>query len=378
MKNKFFGYIPYDEETNKELWDKATFVFDANIFLNLYRYSNETKNQVIDCLEKISDRVWIPYQTGKEFFANRVNTILAQEKVYTDLEKSLSMKDKINSIESIRHTTLDEQKEKMIDIIKKCEKEIKNVLEEDKSNYQSLIYDDPNLNKILKVFENKVGEEPSKEEYAKYIKIIDERYKKEIPPGYKDITKSGDEKYGDAINWFEIIEFAREEDKNIIYVTDDQKEDWVEIRGGKKIGPRKELLDEFFKETGENIIGIYNTENFLKYSRKYLLPNNYDCKQNIKFNRAIDEIKSMNEIVFSGLKNTNQIIRLTEELLRNRETELKNKDQVIRLTEELLRNRETNNNFEYEDFICPDCGKTSNEGVYDAGNGFCQDCASEH
>lgn len=355
MKNKFFGYIPYDEKTNKELWDNATFVFDANIFLNLYRYSNETKNQVIDCLEKISGRVWIPYQTGKEFFANRVKTILAQEKVYTDLEKSLSMKDKIYSIEAIRHTTLDEQKEKMIDIIKKCEKEIRNVLEEDKSNYQSLIYDDPNLNKILKVFENKVGEEPSKEEYEKYIKIIDERYKKEIPPGYKDITKGGDEKYGDAINWLEIIKFAKKEDKNIIYVTDDQKEDWVEIRGGKKIGPRKELLDEFFKETNGNIIGIYNTENFLKYSQRYLLPNNHDCTENIKFNRAIDEIKSINEFVFSGFKNKEQVIRLTQELLRNRE-------------------------IEYEDFTCPGCGKSTSNGdnIYDAGNGFCQDCAPEH
>lgn len=31
------------------------------------------------------------------------------------------------------------------------------------------------------------------------------------------------------------------------------------------------------------------------------------------------------------------------------------------------------------DFTCPDCGRTAAEDdVYDAGNGFCVDCAPNH
>lgn len=30
------------------------------------------------------------------------------------------------------------------------------------------------------------------------------------------------------------------------------------------------------------------------------------------------------------------------------------------------------------DFACPDCGKTSKDGAYDAGNGFCKVCAPNH
>ncbi|MGN2347281.1 hypothetical protein ACTFH7_02010 [Clostridium cagae] len=32
-----------------------------------------------------------------------------------------------------------------------------------------------------------------------------------------------------------------------------------------------------------------------------------------------------------------------------------------------------------DDFSCPDCGRNAKEAnIYDAGNGFCQDCAPEH
>lgn len=32
-----------------------------------------------------------------------------------------------------------------------------------------------------------------------------------------------------------------------------------------------------------------------------------------------------------------------------------------------------------DDFTCPDCGRTAEEDdIYDAGNGFCAKCASDH
>lgn len=34
----------------------------------------------------------------------------------------------------------------------------------------------------------------------------------------------------------------------------------------------------------------------------------------------------------------------------------------------------------YGEFTCPDCGRSTQNGdnIYDAGNGFCQDCAANH
>ncbi|MEL6919290.1 MAG: PIN-like domain-containing protein, partial [Bacteroidota bacterium] len=53
MKSKFPGYFKLTEEEINQLWEKALFVFDANILLNLYRYSNETRDDFFKILEKI-------------------------------------------------------------------------------------------------------------------------------------------------------------------------------------------------------------------------------------------------------------------------------------------------------------------------------------
>ena len=32
-----------------------------------------------------------------------------------------------------------------------------------------------------------------------------------------------------------------------------------------------------------------------------------------------------------------------------------------------------------DDFTCPDCGRTAkDDDIYDAGNGFCKECAPNH
>ncbi|HBI7027404.1 TPA: hypothetical protein K8M70_000849 [Clostridium perfringens] len=49
-----------------------------------------------------------------------------------------------------------------------------------------------------------------------------------------------------------------------------------------------------------------------------------------------------------------------------------------------MKNKKNNNNNNYKelygDFTCPGCGRSTSNGdnIYDAGNGFCQDCAADH
>ena len=75
------------------------------------------------------------------------------------------------------------------------------------------------------------------------------RYKKEIPPGYKDgKKKDGIRKYSDLILWKEVIRYAKEQKKNIIFVTDDVKPDWWNIENDKyEFLPQ--LIKEFERDT---------------------------------------------------------------------------------------------------------------------------------
>ena len=92
------------------------------------------------------------------------------------------------------------------------------------------------------------------------------RYEQRVPPGYMDADKKdGDEykKFGDLIIWKDMITKAKSEKKPVIFITDDDKEDWWRKHKGRKLGPRPELLDEFKRETGQEF-HIYKFDRFIE------------------------------------------------------------------------------------------------------------------
>lgn len=79
------------------MWNEGTFVFDTNVLLNLYRYKKETRDSILEVLEKLQDRIWIPYQVGLEFHRNRLLVISDQNKKMDDFKSSI--KNSISEIE---------------------------------------------------------------------------------------------------------------------------------------------------------------------------------------------------------------------------------------------------------------------------------------
>ncbi|NIP39154.1 MAG: hypothetical protein GWO07_10890 [Candidatus Dadabacteria bacterium] len=53
MKKLFKGYYELTEEDFQILWDNATFIFDTNTLLNLYRYQEGTRKQLFKFLKNI-------------------------------------------------------------------------------------------------------------------------------------------------------------------------------------------------------------------------------------------------------------------------------------------------------------------------------------
>jgi hypothetical protein len=89
------------------------------------------------------------------------------------------------------------------------------------------------------------------------------RYKNKTPPGYADINSKGvPEAYGDYIVWRQLMDVAKDEKQDFIFITDETKEDWRLTHGGRTIGYRPELIEEFNRETGRHI-WIVSSEGFL-------------------------------------------------------------------------------------------------------------------
>lgn len=90
MTEIFKGYSDYSEDEYKNIWEKSIIVVDSNILLNFYRYSEETRNNIFKILEKLKDRLWIPYQVGKEFFDNKNKVMVNSYNEYDTLNSKIT------------------------------------------------------------------------------------------------------------------------------------------------------------------------------------------------------------------------------------------------------------------------------------------------
>jgi hypothetical protein len=80
VRSEFPGYYrPIAEEFDK-MWRTGTFVVDANVLLNVYRFSERARDDLLKVLHRVADRLWIPHQVALEYQAHRVN-VIAGEKV---------------------------------------------------------------------------------------------------------------------------------------------------------------------------------------------------------------------------------------------------------------------------------------------------------
>ena len=273
MKNLFPGHFKESERNLREIWDTSLFVLDANILLNLYRYSDTTRGEFLRILEKIKERAWLPHRAAEEYLNNRLSVIGQQEKSYDDTDKSIvSLR---SDLENARQHPFVCQ-EVMVKVSTLFD-ELCEELKKNKAVHTTRISNDEIKDSNAAIFEGNIGLPYEKEKLEKLISEGEERYEQKIPPGFKDGSKVGDsevftekcKKYGDLIVWTQVIDKAIESGKGIILVTDDKKEDWWEKFKGKTVGPRPELVKEF-KDRANNTFHMYQADRFLELARKNL------------------------------------------------------------------------------------------------------------
>ena len=263
MKSKFPGFYHPDSAFFDALFKDAIIVLDTNILLDLYRVSPKTSQELLEIIKTLGDRIWIPYQVALEYHRDLFSVVEGQIKKYNEAK---------NAIESISKTFLEKRShpflsdylhrkatdvfEELLQFFDSQEKELENVILE-----QSV------KDELCKLLDSKIGNGFKSDELDKIYQEGEERYKIQMPPGYMDRNKSGNEKFGDLVVWKEIIQKSKDDKKPVLFVTDDTKEDWFIRFRGKTYGPHPLLLNEFHELTGRKIY-IYTLEKFLENSEK--------------------------------------------------------------------------------------------------------------
>jgi hypothetical protein len=273
MKNTFSDYYKKSEEDLGRIWKNALIVLDTNVLLNLYRYPEAARADLSKMLTEISDKLWIPHQVGLEFHRNRLTVILDQFQKLRELEtlqKSIStaVKEKIESFRRIHILTApDAPLDKLSQTLENFRAEVQQLREIIEKETES----EQILNNVTTLLDGKVGPPYDKEKLDSLHKKADERYKDKTPPGYKDQGKEKPRSYGDFIIWSQMMEKAKEAGQPIIFVSDDEKEDWWRKgpRIGDLFGPRAELCAEFRFETKQEF-HMYTADQFMEEVKKRL------------------------------------------------------------------------------------------------------------
>jgi PIN like domain len=303
MRDLFPGY--YAPKDFQELWDKATFVLDANVLLNLYRFPKSAAQGLLDVLEKVSERLWLPHQAALEYQLNRLTVINEQRAQFNNVKNAL--KDAVDGLQKAfnklqlkkRHSSIDPDPLLL---------ETRKLFNEFEKNLDQLEKDQPDVSdrdeirdRIEKLLVGKVGAPPkSQAELDQIYSDGKKRYQDKRPPGYKDTDKGRDSasstyfvnnlrferEYGDIVLWRQILDHAKQRQvQHLILIIDDNKEDWWQSIGGKKIGPQPELIDEITSESGVKTFHMYASERFLEFAKGYL-------KEQVK-QESIDQIRDV-------------------------------------------------------------------------------------
>jgi hypothetical protein len=255
MRNTLHHYFQPPEELLKQAWDTGVFSFDASVLLNIYGYSDDTRNKLVNLITRNANRVRLPYQYAFEYARRRSRVIARQVKQYLNAEENLrSLNNRVS--QKTEHPYLSPAS------LEACEAVLKD-LQNRRRTIESLMGADPYADAMLAVFDGKIGTLPTTETLAQLYQRGAERYASKVPPGYSDAKKPLPDCYGDYVGWCQLMDIARESKHHVIFVIDDVKEDWWEMEGERTVGPRSALCDEFFKETGHHVF-MYSSENFLR------------------------------------------------------------------------------------------------------------------
>ncbi len=273
MIKGFEGYYPPDFD---KLWAEAVFVFDTNVLLDLFRYSQNTRKELLEILEKLDDRIWIPHQFFYEYHRNKMTIHESLADAYRESEKQLkqcsditikelhSLREKLRNLKNRTGVEIDPR----VEVVGRVFAEIQDEISNSEEQHLRSLDEDPLEEKIVELFAENYGKPFEDSRLASIRKLAKERLQRGIPPGStKDNKKNKSDPDGDLIGWLQIMDHAEEEKLPTILVTNDS--DWFLGTSSNTIGPHPELLQEMFDEAGVGCY-IYRTTEFIKFAKDYL------------------------------------------------------------------------------------------------------------
>jgi hypothetical protein len=247
-------HYPISADEDRRLRRTATFALDTNVLLDLHRFTKGTRGELIEILQGLAkeDRVWVPHQAALEYHKALADVVSRRQANYQSL---------VNQLHSWRKT-FDEKLGPLPAEIEGPLSALQRALESVRDSHCSSEEDSALLDRITTLFQGRVGTPYPNDVMAQKHKEADARYKAKTPPGFIDAQKEGTRQYGDFILWSQMIDYAREKKRSVIFVTGERKDDWWQDSHDGTRKPHPELRREFKIQTAQQF-HMYDTHDFI-------------------------------------------------------------------------------------------------------------------
>jgi predicted nucleic acid-binding protein len=258
---EFIGYKIASSDEYDAALREAVVAVDANVLLDLYRFRPRTSKDLISTLESLGDRLVIPHQAVREFWRHRQRSQGSPRgatKAATDAlaKAGRSMSDAVTiwaKAVGVDEEELGDLTGRISDFLDTLKGELQTVLEDADKERGG----DPILDQLAALVEGRVTQAPTQEEWDECLAEAARRIDAEEPPGYKDVEKEGDDVpeggAGDYLVWYQATRYAKAQNRDLVIVTRDEKEDWWWRQQSEFIGPRPELTREYHELTGRRL-----------------------------------------------------------------------------------------------------------------------------
>jgi predicted nucleic acid-binding protein len=287
------------EDARELFYSTGMIVLDTNVLLDLYRYTPEAREEVLQALKRVAGRLWMPYQVGLEFVRGRNKVIhdrtrllsaVAQQvrqsfdQAWQDIASASAQVKQLLANHANDHAgqrELDELINRksfqkltdpwMTELISRAE-QIRN--SQDVQLGSLVAGPDSVLHQVAELYEDRIGKPPSNADLQRRVeKAARFRYPNRIPPGFADSAKSTNlAAAGDFLLWEEVVRQASDlpTPRKVLFVSSDAKEDWYEpSTPGRRKQPWPHLFEEMRRRSQADLL-LVRPQDFFKDIREYL------------------------------------------------------------------------------------------------------------
>ncbi|MDC8802222.1 PIN domain-containing protein [Halomonas pacifica] len=242
------GFFEDEPQGLEEAIGDADIVLDTNVLLIPYGAGASSLTEIAKVYAEIKERqrLFVPAQVAREFVKNRPNK-LAQ--LYQGISDKIS---KLTVPESLSYPILEsvEQFQELNGLISNLDNlkaELKASAKKVRATIKNWGWNDPVSQAYRTIFTRDLIASPVVDR-EKLLEEMLKRYEHSIPPGYKDASKP-DAGIGDFLIWKTILHLGKEHKRSVVFISGDEKADWLHGAEGSGFLPRYELQAEFRRIT---------------------------------------------------------------------------------------------------------------------------------